>query len=108
MTDKQISDVLKAPMRAYTAVTITDAQGMRQEIAKIRDASYAEDHGEYNPNTGAFAAPILAPSGKVLAALSVVFLVDHVNAGSIRDIVLQAAGAISRDFGAADVQMALQ
>lgn len=76
----------------------TDAEAMRQETARIRQASHAGDLGEYSPNTGASAVPILAPSGKVLAARSLIFLVDHVNAAPIRDIVIQTAAATWRDL----------
>lgn len=84
----------------YTAKTITDRKRLAAELARIRREGWSEDRGEYSPSILAYAAPIRDRSGKVVAALSVPFLLgsspEHMEV--IRVAVIAVAGAIAADL----------
>lgn len=65
---------LAPPLAALTSRTITDPRRLRAEIARIRRQGWAQDKGEGVPSILAYAAPVLAPDGRMLAAISVPFL----------------------------------
>lgn len=84
----------------FTAKTITDRKRLAAELARIRRAGWSEDRGEYSPSILAYAAPIRDRNGKVVAALSVPFLLgsspEHMEV--IRVAVIAVAGAIAADL----------
>jgi DNA-binding IclR family transcriptional regulator len=65
---------LAEPLLAFTPRTITEPKRLRAELARIRRQGWAQDRGENGPSIQAFAAPVLARDGRVIAALSVPFL----------------------------------
>jgi DNA-binding IclR family transcriptional regulator len=92
--------VLQDKLERYSPKTITDPKRLVSELARIRRAGWAQDRGEFSPSIQAFAAPIIDPEGRVIAALSVPFLAgtsperqDH-----IRAAVLSTAAAITADL----------
>jgi DNA-binding IclR family transcriptional regulator len=84
----------------YSAKTITDRKRLHAELARIRREGWSEDRGEYSPSILAYAAPIRDRNGKVVAALSVPFLLgssaEHMEV--IRVAVIAVAGAIAADL----------
>jgi DNA-binding IclR family transcriptional regulator len=84
----------------FTAKTITDRKRLAAELARIRRVGWSEDRGEYSPSILAYAAPIRDRNGKVVAALSVPFLLgsspEHMEV--IRVAVIAVAGAIAADL----------
>lgn len=80
--------------------------GLRREVAGIREAGYAVTHGERELGASAVAAPILASDGRLIAALSASgptsrFTADRV--GRLVDEVTAAARNIS-DVGLGSVE----
>lgn len=65
---------LARPLAAYTPRTITDPRRMKAEFARIRKVGWAQDRGENAPSIHAFAAPVFAVDGRMVAAISVPFL----------------------------------
>jgi len=61
----------QAPLTKFTENTITDPGELEQELARIRRAGYALDNEEIEVGLRCVAAPIFAPSGTVVAAISV-------------------------------------
>jgi DNA-binding IclR family transcriptional regulator len=70
------------------------------ELGRIRREGWSEDRGEYSPSILAYAASIRDRSGKVVAALSVPFLLgsspQHMEV--IRVAAIAVAGAIAADL----------
>lgn len=65
---------LARPLAAYTPKTLTDPKRLRAELARIRRQGWATDRGENGPSIQAYAAPVFAGDGRLVAALSVPFL----------------------------------
>jgi DNA-binding IclR family transcriptional regulator len=91
----------------FSETTITDPVQLRKELRKIRTQGYAESDGEVICGTVGIGAPILSPSGKVLAALSV-STPTHRLEGKKRErmihLVVTAAREITEGLRAHDVQ----
>lgn len=60
-----------APFVALTENTITDPDAMRQALAAVRTRGYAMDKEEVVPGLTCLAVPLIAPSGRAIASLSV-------------------------------------
>ena len=58
-------------LTALTSRTIVRISQLRTELARVRAAGVAFEHGEADPETKAVAAPLLNRHGKVLGALMV-------------------------------------
>jgi DNA-binding IclR family transcriptional regulator len=88
---------LARPLAPYTPRTFTEAGKLRAELSKIRRQGWAQDRGETAPSILAFAAPVRARDGRVLAALSVPFLAgtDPGRMEDIRRAAIAAARSIS-------------
>ncbi|MEJ1159430.1 IclR family transcriptional regulator [Prosthecomicrobium sp. N25] len=65
---------LSRPLQAFTARSITDPKRLRAELARIIRQGWAQDRGEHAPSIHAYAAPVVGREGRVVAALSVPFL----------------------------------
>ena len=65
---------LARPVAAFTPRTIADAKRLRAEPARIRRQGRAQDKGKNAPGIPAFAAPVSARDGRMIAALSIPFL----------------------------------
>ena len=63
--------VLRAPLAAMTARTVTDTSAVRAEADAVRLRGYATEDGEYREGVRGVGAPVFAPSGEAIAALSV-------------------------------------
>lgn len=65
---------LSRPLQAFTARSITDPKKLKAEMAKIIRQGWAQDRGENAPSIYAYAAPVVGREGRVVAAVSVPFL----------------------------------
>lgn len=54
--------------------TETRVRKLTSELVRVKRQGWAEDKGEYTPSVYAFAAPVIGPSGRVAAAVSVPYL----------------------------------
>ncbi|WP_395817043.1 IclR family transcriptional regulator [Devosia sp.] len=95
---------LSAPLTRYTAKTITDPEKLRADLKKIRQQGFAEEMGEHNGTVHAVAAPVFAPDGQFLGALSIPFLADKDAATRerLRAGVVETAAAISAEIPGSD------
>jgi IclR family acetate operon transcriptional repressor len=91
----------RAPFPGFTRNTITSAEGLREELARIRERGYSLDVGEQDLDAHCVGAPIFDYTGNPIASLSVA---GH--AASIADdiprlslAVTIAATDVSRRFG---------
>ncbi|HZR38434.1 MAG TPA: IclR family transcriptional regulator [Nevskia sp.] len=82
-----------AGFKAYTPRTVTDPAVLRAILEWIRVHGYSVSIGESMPRSGAIAAPVLSPDGKVAAAMVVGAPADRLEAGleELRDALLDAA-----------------
>ncbi len=69
----EIHRYFSKPIEKYTPLTITNEQDMLAAIQELQRQGYATDEGEYIPEIGAVAYPVLDPSGDIIAAISVAF-----------------------------------
>ena len=84
--------VARAPLERLTDRSITDSSAFVERLRRIRADGYAVSIGEVDPEAMGIAAPVLRPSGEVLAGLSVVLIrsrvdeptVEHIIAGVVR------------------------
>ena len=93
--------VLAAPLRRYTAHTVTDPRQLRRVLAEVRRTGVAVSDRQVTTDAVSVAAPVTA-GDEVVAALSVVVRGD--SAGAVRALepgVRAAARGISRTLGQA-------
>ncbi|MDB5363575.1 MAG: IclR family transcriptional regulator [Rhodospirillales bacterium] len=93
---------LSQPLIAFTPRTVTDPKRLATELARIKRLGWAQDRAENAPSIQAFAAPVFDPSGKVVAAISVPFLVgaEASRMEEIRLAVVAAGKAMSARLSA--------
>ncbi len=102
MPKAEVEALLDAGLVRHTANTLVNPKKLLAELARIRHQGWAEDHGEYVPSIHAFAAPIMDPTGKLVAALSVPFLAgsSRSHLQLIKAAVIAAASQIGSDIPA--------
>lgn len=66
-----VDHVCRMGLTRHTAQTITDAAGLRRELAKVRALGYAVDDRELHPDVRCVAAPIRDHTGNVVASISI-------------------------------------
>jgi DNA-binding IclR family transcriptional regulator len=90
------------PLRAYTPRTITDTHELAREIEQVREQGWAQAAGEREPGLTAIAAPIRSARGELEAIVALQgpsSRFDEVAAKEALPLVLERAGAISRELG---------
>jgi DNA-binding IclR family transcriptional regulator len=97
LTPAELERRLAEPLAALTPRTITDPKRLRGELARIRRLGWAQDKGENAPSILAYAAPVRAPDGRLLAAISVPFLAGTPpeRMEEIRRAVVEAGNAVT-------------
>jgi DNA-binding IclR family transcriptional regulator len=83
---------LSRPLAAFTPKTLTEPRRLRTELARIRRLGWAQDKGENGLSILAFAAPVFAPDGRTVAAISVPFLLGA-EASRVEEIRLATIAA---------------
>ncbi len=98
----RVARVLEAGLTRMTAATLTDEARLRAELAIVREAGYAMDHGEWHAGLCCVAAlrgrPVRDRAGQVFAALSLCGPASRMppaRLAALRDLVVDRAGAIS-------------
>lgn len=94
--------VERVGLPAFTTNTISDAEVLRQELARTRQRGYSIDTKEHEANTFCVGAPILDRRGRVIAACSISGADPDIVAGRLPDLSGQArttAEEISRRMG---------
>ncbi|MCF6175691.1 MAG: IclR family transcriptional regulator [Victivallaceae bacterium] len=73
LSKNELTDYLKAAeFESYTDKTLTTASAVRQELKQVKKDYYAINHGEYEADIMAVAAPIFLKK-KIIASLTVQF-----------------------------------
>jgi DNA-binding IclR family transcriptional regulator len=74
------------------------AESLRRELAAVREAGVVVTHGELDPGVSGVAAPVLAPGGRPVAAVTLAGPTDRVGpqADRLSQAVREAARAIER------------
>jgi IclR family transcriptional regulator, acetate operon repressor len=87
--------------KAYTPRTVTDPSVLRATLDKVRSQGYSVSIGESMPGSGAIAAPLLSPEGKVAAAIVIGAPGDRLEAALprlLQDLTETAARASAADL----------
>ena len=85
--------------KAYTPRTVTEPSALRAILDKIRSQGYSVSIGESMPASGAIAAPLLNPDGKVAAAIVIGAPGDRLEA-ALDDLVQALTETAARASGA--------
>ena len=83
----------------FTDKTITTADALDREMAKIRKSGVAIDWGEFREQVYSIGAPILGPTGEAIAAIGVSVPAVNCTRKDVKricDLVVEAANGISR------------
>jgi DNA-binding IclR family transcriptional regulator len=102
MSADELASVLPQKLERHTQQTITTKSMLKAELAEVREAGYACDHGEFVEGVQAIGAPVFGPDGKCVAALSVPFFMDEQQErrDHVLQLVLEGAAKISSALGA--------
>jgi IclR family KDG regulon transcriptional repressor len=94
--------LVKYPLIAFTAKSITDPKAFKKRLEKIREqGSFVDEEGAIEGITG-IAAPVRDFTGNVVAAIGAGFISSSVDGKGVRKIqneVLNTAQAISQELG---------
>jgi DNA-binding IclR family transcriptional regulator len=71
LSDAELDARLRRRLTSYTPRTITDGAALRRELERVRAGGYATAVEELELGFVAIGAPVRAPSGEVVAAISV-------------------------------------
>lgn len=92
----------RAPFEALTEHTITSAEGLRDELAKVRSKGYAISDSEREIGVRSASAPILDRTGVASAAINVSANAVRVSREELEDryvpVLRQAAESISAEL----------
>jgi DNA-binding IclR family transcriptional regulator len=94
-----------APLRAYTARTVTDPEQLRRELESVRADEYASAIDELEIGLSAMAAPVRGARGDVIAALSIsgpTVRMTQARIEELRPILTSEARTLSRRLGHRD------
>lgn len=106
LPDSEVEDYIgHHELDSVTAATITSADLLREEIARIRRLGYAASYGERQTEAASVAAAVHGATGQVVASLSVcgtkaMFDGDGSSQERLGEAVARAAAAVSADLGA--------
>ena len=102
LADAEIKDVVRSPLRAYTAATITTMRGLLAAVAAVRHQGHALAVDEFELGLTAVAAPVRNDRGDVVASVSVSGSTPRLGAEEVKAIVERTrhtAAAISGRLG---------
>src|SRR3546814_17593195 len=94
MEPDALGKFLATSLTRYTSRTIVDPAKLSSELNKVRKQGWASDRGEHGSSVAAVAAPVAAPSGQIIAALSISYLAadkENEERDRLRDIVIETA-----------------
>jgi DNA-binding IclR family transcriptional regulator len=103
LDDAEIAEYLDHhPLNAVTGSTITSADELLREIARIRERGYAVSLGERQVGAGSVAAAVLHPAGHVFGSISLCGPQDRFTADVCEShgaLIARAAADISAELG---------
>lgn len=92
----------RAALERYTPATITDPAVLEQVLAEVRAQGWAATEGEFELGLNAVAAPVCAPDGGLVAALSVSapsYRLPRERFASVAERLCVVAGETGRQLG---------
>lgn len=92
--------VLRSGLPARTPATITAADPLHAELARIRAEGVAYDREEYEVGVACVAAPVRGPEGDCVAAISITGGASALQLGPLAAAVRATAQEASRSLGA--------
>lgn len=102
-TDKVQEIWTKSEIKKYTDYTITDYSNFLKEQDKIKKNGYAIDNQEVELNVGCISVPLRDYSQKIIAAISLSYIVSHTTKEKIPEyisILKNFSEIISKELGA--------
>ncbi len=94
--------VLRAPLRPFTARTVTDPAALSAEADAIRRQGYAIEEEEFRSDRRAVAAPVFLPDGDPMATLSATATDSGRPLSELVSPVVELAAALTRRLEALD------
>ena len=108
LPEHEIRRILGAkPLQAFTANTITDPDGLIEELRLVRRNGHAVDREEFQPGVICIGAAIRDHLGAVVGAISVstpTLRASEEHLARMRESVVSAARDLSTEFGAQSVE----
>lgn len=98
---EEVDRILGQPLKRLTPRTITDPDGLRAELERVRRGRVAFDRRESFSDVTGVASPVFGPDGTVLAALSISGLAGRINLSRVDAAVRTSALAITGELAAA-------
>jgi IclR family transcriptional regulator, acetate operon repressor len=102
LPQRQVAELLPAPLPSYLPNTITSTEALFAELARVRAAGYAVAREELEAGLVAIGAPLRNDEGRVVAAVSVAGPANRLTAARVPEIAAQlraAAARISANLG---------
>jgi IclR family acetate operon transcriptional repressor len=98
LTAAEVDEVIAAGLQRYGDQTITDADGLRAELDRVRCDGYALNLNQFMPDVCAIAAAILAHDGAPVAAVAISMPASRYDATRLVEwgaLVRETAGEIA-------------
>jgi IclR family KDG regulon transcriptional repressor len=98
----ELDQVLRGRLERFTPLTITDADELRQELARVREQKYATVREELEEGLNVVAVPVHDHTGQVVASISVAGPAYRVTPALFPELaarLLDTAGKISKQLG---------
>jgi IclR family acetate operon transcriptional repressor len=109
MPNSEREKILRFPLQAYTANTVTDPLKLEQRLADVRRAGYVIVNSEYYDGITNIACPIRDARAEVIAAVSISGPGERIHSGDLSkviDSVVRSARELSHLIGApADIDL---
>jgi DNA-binding IclR family transcriptional regulator len=96
----EVERILAGDLKRFTDLTFVEPDALRAELERVRTRGWSRDGGEFAVSVNAYGAPIIDPSGAVVAAISVPFLAgrDADYEERVRIVAVTTAIAIGGDL----------
>jgi DNA-binding IclR family transcriptional regulator len=97
-----VEEIIKEQgLPGFTEATITDAEGLKEELAQVRKNGFAYDRGEIISDLRCVASPIRDFQGRVIAAISMSVPAYRFERSEqhFRNAIVRAGQLISRHLG---------
>lgn len=103
LSENEINLIIKEKgLKKFTENTITNKEGLKNELKKIRIQGYAVDNIEHEEGVRCVAGPIRDYAGKVIASMSIsgpAFRINEDNTPNIAKKVKEYCDCISKEMG---------
>ena len=97
--DEVVDAALAAPLRRFTAKTVTAPSAVRARLAQVRRAGFVRTREEYMAGANTIAVPIRDGAGHLMAALSMIIPSGVFDDAQYDDALVRAGAAISAELG---------